>query len=308
MKTEISNPMTPIITAWVFTLLVGGLPGGSLPKIILQEIFDYQVSSNLEIGIAAVIVVAGLGLTFAWNAVRSLRPLFILLLVLMGAGWLVYARISALPIYEGWLADPSPNVVILAWVSRPLVVALAIIATMFILKKRRDAFFLVKGDTSAPLEPVRWLGIKAGATWNKAGRTSAIVLSLGTLTFLILAGRPSLDIVVRALPFLPVILLASAVNAFSEEMFAKASFLSVLEDVVGKHQALWLMASAFGIGHFYGIPYGVVGVLMAGFLGWWLGKSMLETRGLWWAWFIHFMQDLWIFAFAVVGSIVPGGG
>jgi membrane protease YdiL (CAAX protease family) len=309
MKTEISKPKTLIITAWV-TLLLGGGPFASLPIIILQEIFDYQVSDNLQYGIAAVVVVVGLGLTFAWNAVRSLRPFFILLLVLVGAGWLVYARIGVLPIYERWLAIPSPNVNvgILALVSRPLMVALAIIAALFILKKKRDAFFLVKGDTSAPLEPVRWLGIKAGATWNKAGCVSAIVLSLGTLTFLILAGRPPLDIVVRALPFLPVILLASAVNAFSEEMFAKASFLSVLEDVVGKHQALWLMAYAFGIGHFYGIPYGVIGVLMAGFLGWWLGKSMLETRGLWWAWFIHFVQDVWIFAFAVVGSIVPGGG
>ena len=308
MKTEISNPKTLVITAWIFILLTGGLPGSGLPKIILQEIFDYQVSSNLEYGIAVAAVVMGLGLTFAWKAIRSLRPFFILLLVLVGAGWLVYARISALPIYEGWLANSSPNVGILAYFSRPLMVALPIIAVLFILKKRREAFFLVKGDTSAPLEPVRWLGIKAGATWNKAGRVSAIVLSLGTLTFLILAGRSPLNIVVRALPFLPVILLASAVNAFSEEMFAKASFLSVLEDVVGKHQALWLMAYAFGIGHFYGVPYGVVGVVMAGFLGWWLGKSMLETRGLWWAWFIHFVQDVWIFAFAVVGSIVPGGG
>ena len=308
MKTEISNPKTLVITAWIFILLTGGLPGSGLPKIILQEIFGYQVSNNLEYGIAAVAVILGLGLTFAWKAIRSLRPFFILLLVLVGAGWLVYARISALPIYEGWLANSSPNVGILAYFSRPLMVALPIIAVLFILKKRRDAFFLVKGDTSAPLEPVRWLGIKAGATWKKAGRVSAVVFSLGTLTFLILGGRPQLDIVVRALPFVPVILLASAVNAFSEEMFAKASFLSVLEDVVGKHQALWLMAYAFGIGHFYGIPYGVIGVLMAGFLGWWLGKSMLETRGLWWAWFIHFVQDVWIFAFAVVGSIVPGGG
>ncbi len=91
-------------------------------------------------------------------------------------------------------------------------------------------------------------------------------------------------------------------------MTARASFLSVLEDAVGQNQAFWLTAALFGIGHFYGIPYGVIGVLMAGFLGWWLGKSMLETRGLWWAWFIHFVQDVWIFAFAVVGSIVPGGG
>lgn len=83
---------------------------------------------------------------------------------------------------------------------------LAIIAALFILKKRRDAFFLVKGDTSAPLESVRWLGIKEGATWKKAGRISAIVISLGLLTFLVIAGRPPLDIVVRALPFLPAVL------------------------------------------------------------------------------------------------------
>ena len=314
MKTEDSKPKTLVITAWVFLLLAS-----DLPRIVLQEIFHYQVSNvlgisgltipnDLGIGISAVAVILGLGLTFAWKAVRSLRPFFVLLFAFVGIHWLVFTRIAILPIYEGWLATPSFNVFFLAFQSLNLMLTLAIIATLFILKKRRDAFFLVKGDTSAPLEPVRWLGIKAGATWNKAGRVSAIVLSLGTLTFLTLAGRPPLDIVVRALPFLPVILLASAVNAFSEEMFAKASFLSVLEDVVGKHQALWLMAYAFGIGHFYGIPYGVIGVLMAGFLGWWLGKSMLETRGLWWAWFIHFVQDVWIFAFAVVGSIVPGGG
>ena len=96
-------------------------------------------------------------------------------------------------------------------------------------------------------------------------------------------------------------------NAFNEEMTYKASFLSVLEDVVGKHQSLWLMAAYFGLGHFYGIPYGVIGVLMAGFLGWFLGKSMLETRGLWWAWFIHFWQDVLIFSFLAIGSIRPGG-
>jgi hypothetical protein len=46
---------------------------------------------------------------------------------------------------------------------------------------------------------------------------------------------------------------------------------------------------------------------MAGFLGWFLGKSMLETRGLFWAWFIHFWQDVLIFAFLAIGSIRPGG-
>ena len=307
MKTEISNPKTLIIAAWV-TLLLGGGPFASLPIIILQEIFDYQVSDNLQFGIAALVGILGLGLTFAWNAIRSLRPFFILYLILVGAYWLVFTQIVILPIYQGWLASPSLNVALLANMSQNFMVALPITALLFILKKRREAFFLVKGDTNAPLEPARWLGIKAGATWNKAGLTSVIVISLLFLPYLVLVGRPPSDIIVRALPYLLGILLGATLNAFGEELIARASFFSVLEDVVGKHQALWLTAAYFGMGHYYGIPSGVTGVLLAGFLGWWLGKSVLETRGLGWAWFIHFVQDVWIAAFVVIGSIAPPGG
>jgi len=96
-------------------------------------------------------------------------------------------------------------------------------------------------------------------------------------------------------------------NAFNEELTYKASFLSVLEDAVGRQQALLLVAAFFGLLHFYGVPYGIVGVILAAFLGWILGKSMLETRGLFWAWFIHFLQDVLIFAFLAIGSITPGG-
>lgn len=303
MTIETPKPKILTITAWIFLLLASGLP-----RIVLQEIFKYKVSGDLGSGIAAVVVIIGLALTFIWDAVRALRPFFVLFLVLVGVEWFVFTRLDQLAFYQSWLNNPSFNVFMLADQSLRLMVTLVIIAVLFALKKTRDAFFLVKGDTSAPLEPVRWLGIKEGETWNKAGRNFAIALSLGTLAFLVIAGHPPLDIVVRALPFLPAILLAAMLNAFNEEMTYKASFLSVLEDVVGRKHALWLMAAYFGIGHFYGIPYGMVGVLMAGFLGWLLGKSMLETRGFWWAWFIHVLQDVMIFAFLAIGSITPGGG
>jgi uncharacterized protein len=40
---------------------------------------------------------------------------------------------------------------------------------------------------------------------------------------------------------------------------------------------------------------------MTGFLAWLLGKSMLETKGLFWAWFIHFLPDAVIFfSYAIV--------
>jgi hypothetical protein len=48
-------------------------------------------------------------------------------------------------------------------------------------------------------------------------------------------------------------------------------------------------------------------VVLASFLGWLLGKAMLETRGFFWGWFIHFLQDGLIFTFMAAGSITPGG-
>lgn len=290
-----------LATAWGVILTL------ALYKIILQEIFHYTVSENLQYGIAALIVVAGFALTSLWKTIRPLRRLFGLFIVLVGAQWLVYTRVDQLPIYHTWLRNPSFNIYMLAELSLNLIVTLTIIAFLFILRMKRQVFFLARGDVAAPVEPVKWLGVKPGEKWNTFGRSFAIYLSLGTLAFLVIAGRPPLDIVIRALPFLPAVLLAAALNAFNEEMTYKASFLAVLVDVVGRQQALWLMAAYFGIIHFYGIPYGIIGVLLATFLGWLLGKSMLETRGLFWAWFLHFLQDVLIFSFLAIGSITPGG-
>lgn len=291
-----------LATAWIFLLLSSGLP-----RIILQEIFGFKVSPNLGALIAVMVVLAGLLLTIVWKVVRELRPFFFLFLMLVFIEWFVYTKVDQLPFYQAWLNNPSFNVYMLAEQSLRLLVTISIIVVLFLLKKQANAFFLVKGDVKAPVEPVKLLGVKEGEHWNKLGRNFSVIISSGTLAFLVIAGRPPLDMLVRALPFLPAIFLAAMLNAFNEEITYKASFLSVLENVVGKQQALWLMAAYFGIGHFYGVPYGVIGVMLAGFLGWFLGKSMLETRGLWWAWFIHFWQDVLIFSFLAIGSIQPGG-
>jgi len=303
MATQASKSRLLLITAWGFLLLASGLP-----RIILQEAFGYDISFKLSSLFVAAVIIIGLILTLIWSEVRGLRQFFILFLVLVGIEWVVFGIIAELPVYKMWLSNPSFNISMLANQSLRLMVTLVIIATLFLMKKQPDEFFLVKGNTNAEAEPVQWLGIKPGERWNQLGRNFAVILSLGTVAFLIIAGRPPLTIAIRALPFLPFVLSAAVFNAFNEEITYKASFLSVLENVIGKRQALLLMAAYFGIGHFYGIPYGVIGVLMAGFLGWFLGKSMLETRGLFWAWLIHLVQDVLIFAFLAIGSITPGGG
>ena len=246
--------------------------------------------------------------SLVWQPLRGLRPFFILFVVLVASQWLVFTRIDELPFFRARLQNPAFSVYILAEMSLNLIVTLLMIAALLLMKKKLADFYLVRGDIAAPVEPVRWLGIRQGERWNKFGALMTVLISLGTLAFLILAGRPSPDIVIRVLPFLPAVLLAAALNAFNEEVTYKASFLSVLESPVGPRQALYMVAAYFGIGHFYGVPYGVIGVLLAGFLGWFLAKSMQETRGLFWAWFIHFWQDVWIFSFMAIGSIIPGGG
>jgi hypothetical protein len=302
MKT--SKPIiTPVVVAWIIVLLAS-----ALPKVILQEIIGLTVSRDQQTLLSLGVILIALAATLAWQSLSGLRPFLILLTVLIGSQWVVYAQVGQLNNYPSWLHNPSFNIYMLAEVSLNLMITLAVIATLLLMKKKRADFYLVKGDIAAPAQPIRWLGVKEGDRWNKFGAWLTVCISLGTLAFLIIAGRPPADIVVRALRFLPAILLAAALNAFNEEMTYKASFLSVLESPVGPRQALYMVAVFFGIGHFYGVPYGVVGVVLATFLGWILAKSMQETRGFFWAWFIHFWQDVWIFAFLAIGSIVPGGG
>jgi hypothetical protein len=38
-----------------------------------------------------------------------------------------------------------------------------------------------------------------------------------------------------------------------------------------------------------------------------MAKSMLETRGCFWAWFIHLVNDIPVFFFLAMGAVGPTG-
>lgn len=301
------NPNQPsrnnVLVAWLIVLFVS-----ALPKIVLQEVFGQTISAALQTQFSLGVIGLGLLTTLAWRSLRSLRPFLALLAVWIAFQWLVFERLAKQPLLRGWLRDPSFSVSMLTELALKLLITLVVILTLVLLGKERQDFYLAKGDPSAPARPIRWLGVNPGDRWNAVGRWGTIFISLGTLAFLVIAGRPSLSTLAQALPYLPAVLLAAALNAFYEEVTYKGAFLGVMEGPVGPRQALYMTAAYFGIGHFYGVPYGVIGVLLAGFLGWFLARSMQDTRGMFWAWFIHFWQDVWIFAFMAIGSIIPGGG
>ena len=74
-------------------------------------------------------------------------------------------------------------------------------------------------------------------------------------------------------------------------------------DVLGANELILLSAIIFGLVHFGGMPHGIIGMLMAGFLGWFLAKSIVETEGIFWAWLIHFIQDIVIYIGFMLTSI-----
>lgn len=291
-----------LIPVWVLLLLAS-----ALPQIIAQEVMKLNLSTDFWYTFAAISISLSLLSSYIWKHYAQLRPFFTVFLVLVLTEWFVYTRLDQLQFYQSLLNNPSFNIYMPAEQSLRLIVTVTMIVTLLIMKKRKENFFLTIGDTDAQTEPVKWLNINQGTGWRKLGRNFSIILSLETLTFLLIASYSPVDSLSLVLPFIPSILLSALLNAFNEEVTYKASFLSVLEGVVGKNQALLLMSVYFGLFHYYGIPYGVIGVLMAGFLGWFLGKSMLETRGIFWAWLIHFFQDVLIFIFLALGSITPGG-
>jgi membrane protease YdiL (CAAX protease family) len=128
------------------------------------------------------------------------------------------------------------------------------------------------------------------------------LIGLGTLAFLLAAGRPNAGAVAAGLSLLPMVLLLAALNAFSEEAIYRSAFLGTLGSLP-RSQAVLLSATFFGIAHYYGVPYGLLGVLMAGLLGWLLAKAMVETHSFFWPWFIHFLQDVLIFAMMALGAV-----
>lgn len=84
-------------------------------------------------------------------------------------------------------------------------------------------------------------------------------------------------------------------NAFTEEMITRFSVVALLDNLIPLPYVYLASALLFGSVHYFGMPGKIPGVLMAGFLGWLLAKSIGETQGFFWAWLIHFLQDVIIF-------------
>lgn len=278
------------ILAWVVTLLISTLPDiawieltGSTPPWLTEA----KMGLLLILGVSA----------FIWKPIRPLRNFFLVMFAFFGLMELrlrfnfTFAPLQAL--FGHSVFDERMQ----AEQTGKLAVALVMISVLLVLGYKRRDFFLTRGNLRAPIEPVRLLGFPKPAPWPIFGLQWGfyIAIALAVVQYIVL--RPSGDLMLKVVPILPSILFYAALNAFNEEIIYRAPMLATVEPVGGSKQALWLSAYFFGIAHYFGTPGGLIGGVLSIFMGWILGKGMVETRGLFWTWWMHFLSDIAIFTF-----------
>jgi hypothetical protein len=243
-----------------------------------------------------IMVASALALSILW---RPLRPFTRFLLVLLALQPAVHSGLwpSALATVRFDLPGGQPS--LSSEFILELALALGLLGVLLMAGLRRRQLFLGLGRSGALAAPIRGLFDRA-ITWSRLGPVSAVLIGAGTLAFLAVGiGLPSIG---KVQAVLPAVLLFAAINAFNEEALFRAAPMATLDGPLGRREATLLAVAHFAIPHYFGVPFGLVGVAMAAVLGWWLFKCLVETRGLLWPWIIHVVQDIAIFGVLLAGT------
>ena len=302
MENPANSRRDMLIVAWIATLLAS-----SLGIILWRELAGsepYWLPWIHAIGLLVIF-----SFTLVRRNLKPLRNFLASLLVIFffgfGGGWqfgiIPFIRESS--IWISWESRVPWALSAVVYHIIRLSPALVILSFLLLKGKKPQDFFLAKGKIDAPVEPSRLIAMKKPEPWTRIGTIFAVVIASGTFAYLVLSSSLSFDTLIAALPLIPAALLIAVINAFNEEFTLRAAPLSELLSPIGKQQALMTITVFFGLGHFYGVPAGVVGMLLSSFLGWFLGKSMLETKGFFWAWLIHFLSDAFIFTFFAISAV-----
>lgn len=176
--------------------------------------------------------------------------------------------------------------------SLQMVLAAIVLLLTYFLNPENFARFFRMGDVDAHISKIAWLGVTGNETWLEIASSIGVFITLGTGIFMFFqlkkAGvdyRHFIFSLLWSIPF-------SAANAFSEEAIFRIGIVSPLYGIFSVAVIVLISGVVFGVPHYFGMPKGIVGVLMAGFLGWLLAMSLVETQGLFIAWTIHFAQDV----------------
>jgi membrane protease YdiL (CAAX protease family) len=170
--------------------------------------------------------------------------------------------------------------------------------TTYILNKENFLTYFSFGHISNPGDELKIFGIKQGDSWLKTGLSLCLVITGVTAIFMYFQLK-KVDVDWSLLQGgIFWILLFSLTNSFGEEMIYRLGLVSPLHGLISPTTIFLISALIFGLAHINGMPSGIIGIALAGILGFVLAKSIFETQGFFWSWLIHFLQDV-----VIIGSL-----
>ena len=178
-----------------------------------------------------------------------------------------------------------------------MVTGISLLTTYFLNKKNFIQYFSF-GKISSPGKEMKVFGIKENDSWIKTGISLMVIISSVTAIFMYVQLKDATVDWSALQSGIVWILLFSLTNSFGEEMIFRLGIVSPLKGLLSPLPIFLLSAILFGIPHLAGMPSGFIGATMAAILGLVLAKSLYETRGFFWAWTIHFIQDV-----IIIGSL-----
>jgi membrane protease YdiL (CAAX protease family) len=289
-STPVALRITIILTAWLGTLLMSRLPQIVLSELGVIDTSDYSPWWWIITGATLI------ALTYVWSVVRPLRGYFLIMTAIY-VFTILLSLLEQTSIWSYWFGPEKP------WLTSffgerlgVVLIASGLAGTLILFGEKRENFFLAFGDVNAP-------AFGKGLTWKIAGPLIALPLTI-LISAAILAMNPLTTVTIAdVLPLLPAVFLFALMNALGEEVAFRAAPLSQLWQVVGKGQAIWMVAVWFGLGHYSnGVSFGTVGLVYLTLVAVLFGKAMIETKGLAVPVFMHLLGDVVLYIFLALGS------
>lgn len=289
------NTRLTLSFVWLITILASGLPEflfNTFARSVPSWLFWAQ--EGFLLGLLAVCLF--------FPPIKSLWKYVVVLALLTGLFHLVNLAYAS-PVWQQRFG--SMWQLVGTGITRLFVVVIAFVmmGALLLMGLRRRDFFFTPGQLDAPMGRIRWLGVREGTSWQKFAPIFAGIVSFALLGFLIFVTRTRLAQFPSSLVLLPMVIFITGINAFGEELGVRAPLLATIHPVIGKGQAMLLIAVYFGLLHLDIWPSGVFWALETGFVGWILAKSMLETRGSLWAWIIHLVVDIPVYLFIAIARL-----
>jgi membrane protease YdiL (CAAX protease family) len=291
-----TKPATPVgVDPWCRVIAWGGMIAGSmLPTILGRSAGE----NGYWVPVAQVLILVTAAVVLSRSS--RLRPLwaFLLTIAILRLGWSVIAPVlgDCLPV-QNWMNDLDwgPKI----FVTRLLNIAGALLMLNTFVGRRitRDDLFLRIGKLNAPVKPERILWFRSPLRWWHLGPLIIMIFGMAMTAFLLSHLRPDFWQLSQHWQLFPWAVATAALNAANEEFQFRCVPLAHLRNVLPLREGVWITAVFFGLAHYFGQPSGWLGVIMATIAGFVWAKSMVETRGVGWAFGIHMLQDIVIFYF-----------